>query len=153
MLFFTAFAAVGLRGLVLRARAVAPIDGTGPECCTDAVLKIFFHTSGGSQIIGSHIENLPPRQPLAILYPANDLGASLASKVVGNVLWPRQAVLMPVDAATLPQTLQTLAGTQPGNAAAPTPSGIFFCRMGTPPGLPGMETLMPGLHLLPLSAK
>jgi len=143
VLFVAAFAVAGVRGIAIRQKAVPRIDGTGADCCTDAVLKLHFGVPRGTRLITSHADALPHGKALVILYPANDQDAYLASQVVGSALWPRAVLASPVEPGALPRGLFSIPGV----------GGLIFCDLSPPKNLPGLETVMPGLTLLRLEPK
>ena len=141
VLFLCAFAAVGLRGIAYTGKKLPRIDGTGPQCCTDASLKLFFQTSGCSKILNGCLGRISPGNPVVIFFPDNNPDANLASQIISSALWPRPVLFAPSNAQTLPRIFNTIQKYPIGS--------MFFCCI-TPPPLPGNQAILPRLYFVPV---
>src|SRR5450432_1818446 len=97
LLILACFVGVGLNGF--RKRIDTPkIDGTGPNCSTDALLKESLGVSGASEKITAELGKLPETMhPIVVFWPKINGNAVISYQITSYLSWPRETFSVPMD--------------------------------------------------------
>lgn len=92
---------------------------------TDGYLRALLQISDGSERIQRVFAALPPRRPVAVLYPEGNEEAIFLNYVLGYFAWPREVQSIAVTRANAAARLRALDRHSLGV--------IFFCELPPPP--------------------
>jgi hypothetical protein len=97
LLILACFVGVGLNGYRNR-RDTPKIDGTGPNCSTDALLRESLRVSGASEKITAEFDKLPATMhPIVVFWPNVNGNAIISYQIASYLAWPREAWSVPMD--------------------------------------------------------
>jgi hypothetical protein len=89
LLILACFVGVGLNGYRNR-RDTPKIDGTGPNCSTDALLRESLRVSGASEKITAEFDKLPATMhPIVVFWPNVNGNAIISYQIASYLAWPR----------------------------------------------------------------
>ena len=138
--FLACFAAIGLRGFITSVRAPA-IEGTGPYCSSNALLKEFFGFHGGSEKILDAFQHISPAQPSVVFWPEKHHNLSICCLITSYLAWPRRVEGMATNQEQLEGTVDQWRGKAVG--------GIWLCGLVPSRNLKNWIIVDRGLILVP----
>ena len=107
LVFLACFVAVGARGLINTLHAPV-IEGTGPYCSSDALLREFVGFHDGSKKILETCKSIPIAQPSVVFWPAKSNNSSLCYSMISYLSWPRRVEGIAMSQEQLEQAVDQL---------------------------------------------
>ena len=138
--FLVCFAVFGIRGMFTSRHAPA-VDGTGPYCSSNGLLKEFFGFHGGSEKILDSFQFISLSKPSVVFWPRNNNNLSIGFLIISYLAWPRQVEGMAISQDQLGEAVDQLRGKPVG--------AIWLCGLKPSRNMRNWITLDRRLILVP----
>lgn len=108
------FVCIGLNAYRNR-HDIQTIEGTGPNCSTDSILKTSLGISGATEKINAALEQLPKNmRPVVVFWPNINGNAIISYQIASYLTWPREAWSVPMDRMRIGRAVEDFKKAQFG---------------------------------------